>query len=93
MEHRFSKHSAANGHKVEPTDQLAIHPCLDAVSHSGMMKSNIGLHHRWNNPGTVRAMARAVGTGSDHLFKGDIHPNLACRGLRELLETLFKRGV
>src|SRR5579859_5354379 len=68
-EHAFAEEGAAETEAIEPADQLAVLPALDAMGEAGMMQIGEQADDFGIDPG-FRAARRRFGAKLEHLVEG-----------------------
>src|SRR5690349_10271667 len=86
-EHRFAEERAADVYAIQPADQVAIAPRLDAVGMPRLKKAHISLVQDFIHPGAVVIVAR-LSAGPHHLFKLCIAAKLKRATAQLALEVL-----
>ena len=91
--HGFAKHRPAECHAVQPADQFAMDPGLDAVGMACCMEPGIGLDHLRHDPGSRLALTLFGGARGDDLSERVVHADFAVRLGAEGLQRLAQRAV
>ena len=79
VEHRLAREEPADAHAVEPADELAVAPRLDAVRPAQLVQARVRVDERLVDP-AVRA-AR-IGAAAHHRVERGVDPDLEARGSR-----------